>query len=92
MKKKQFDFDINEMDLSDLDDIDIDALVETSINSSMNSLHNTYSDSEKWEDNTSKYKLNDIILWCKEIVKKSNPMDEEWDAINACREVAECFF
>ncbi|MCC2254583.1 ParB N-terminal domain-containing protein [Ruminococcus sp. CLA-AA-H200] len=35
--------------------------------------------------------INVVIEWCRKIVSKDNPTQEEWDAINACKEVAECF-
>lgn len=32
-----------------------------------------------------------VIDWCKAIIKKEDPTDEEWDAIEACKEVADVF-
>ena len=32
-----------------------------------------------------------VIEWCKAIIKKEDPTDEEWDAIEACKEVADVF-
>lgn len=32
-----------------------------------------------------------VIEWCNAIIKKTDPTDEEWEAIDACKEVADVF-
>lgn len=32
-----------------------------------------------------------VIEWCNAIIKKTDPTDEEWEAIEACKEVADVF-
>lgn len=35
--------------------------------------------------------INIVIRWCQSIMKKESPNANEWDAIAACKKVAECF-
>lgn len=85
VKKKAFDFDDIEIDL---DGLDIDALINEN-EAARFSEEDTVK--QQWSEDVYQTKLNTIIHWCREIVKKSEPTEDEWNAIQACCDVANCF-
>lgn len=49
-------------------------------------------ESKREKEEQYKTKLDSIIAWCEKIKECENPTDEEWNVIEACREVADRFF
>ena len=48
-------------------------------------------ESEKKENAAYKAKLNEFLIWCNKIKNTEEPTDEEWNVIEACKEVADKF-
>lgn len=49
-------------------------------------------ESKREKEEQYKSKLDSFIAWCEKIKDCENPTDEEWNVIEACREVADRFF
>lgn len=91
-------FSVEDLDGIDPTDIDIDRLMEDDGFSSESYSFDNYQDSVNTRENvgcrdTDAYteKLNMIVSWCKEIVRKDDLNDDEWHVVQACKEVVDCF-
>lgn len=91
-------FSVEDLDGIDPSDIDIDRLMEEDGFSSDNYSFDNYTEPVRTRDNagygdTDAYteKLNMILSWCKEIMKKDELTDDEWRTVQACKEVGDCF-
>lgn len=53
---------------------------------------NSYNN-KSYEGDDTEYaeKLNTVLSWCKEIMKKNDLSSEEWHVIEACKDVVDCF-
>lgn len=99
-KQNAFDFQDLDDDFENLDDVSFDDkesdfeddFEDIDFSSMSTDFLNTGSaGSNSLKENKYELEMNTVLSWCKKILNVSEPTEDEWEVIEACKKVAEAF-